>query len=260
MRLEGGPAAAFRLECAPMRLYGELAPWFHLLTHPSEYADEAAYYTRVIEQAHGGRARTLLELGSGGGNNASHLKARFECTLTDVSAEMLELSKTLNPECEHAQGDMRTIRLGRTFDAVFVHDAVMYMTTEEDLRAVVETAAVHAAPGGVVVLVPDTVRETFAPGTDHGGHDGPDGRSLRYLEWTHAAEPDGTIFEVDFAIMLREPGAQVRVVHDHHEYGVFDRATWRRLVAEAGLDLVDVSGIPHPHPGEFETFAARRRA
>jgi hypothetical protein len=34
----------------------------------------------------------------------------------------------------HAQveGDMRTTRLGRQFDAVFVHDAVCYMTTEAD--------------------------------------------------------------------------------------------------------------------------------
>ena len=30
---------------------------------------------------------------------------------------------------------MRNVRLGRTFDAVFVHDAIMYMTTEVDLRA-----------------------------------------------------------------------------------------------------------------------------
>ncbi len=243
-----------------MRLYGELAPWFHLLTHPSDYAEEAAYYTRVIDSVTGGRARTLLELGAGGGNNASHLKARFACTLTDLSPEMLELSATVNPECEHAVGDMRTLRLGRTFDAVFVHDAVMYMTTEDDLRAVVETAAAHVSPGGVVLLVPDTLRETFAPGTHEGGHDGPDGRALRYLEWTQDAPLGSTTFEVDFAIMLREPGEQVRVVHDRHLFGLFPRETWLRLVADAGLELVDVAGIEHPHPGEFEVFAARRPA
>ena len=76
-----------------------------------------------------GEATTLLELGSGGGNNASHLKHRFECTLTDLSPEMLALSRTLNPECEHIEGDMRTLRLERTFDAVFVHDAIAYITT-----------------------------------------------------------------------------------------------------------------------------------
>ena len=96
-----------------MRLYTDLAPWFHLLTHPSDYGEEAAFVTRVVDEVVEGEARTLLELGSGGGNNASHLKARFECTLSDVSPEMLALSKTLNPECEHLVGDMRTLRLGR---------------------------------------------------------------------------------------------------------------------------------------------------
>ena len=51
---------------------------------------------------------------------------RFTCTLSDLSPQMLSLSRTLNPGCEHVLGDMRTLRLGRTFDAVFVHDAVMY--------------------------------------------------------------------------------------------------------------------------------------
>ena len=243
-----------------MRLYGELAPWFHLLTHPADYAAEAAYYTRVIDEAGDGRMRTLLELGSGGGNNASHMKAHFDCTLTDLSREMLDLSASLNPECEHVQGDMRTLRLDRSFDAVFVHDAVMYMTSEDDLRAVVETSAVHVRPGGVVLIVPDTILETFSPGADHGGHDGSDGRSLRYLEWTHDLEPGGTTFEVDFAVMMREPGAQVRVVHDRHVYGVFPRETWLRLITETGLEAVGIEHVEHPHPGEFEAFAARHPA
>jgi SAM-dependent methyltransferase len=241
----------------PMRLYGELAPWFHLLTHPSDYAEEAAYYTRVIEAARTGPARTLLELGSGGGNNASHLKTRFGCTLTDLSPEMLAVSSSLNPECEHVQGDMRTLRLGRTFDAVLVHDAVMYMTTEDDLRAAVETAAVHLRPGGVAVLVPDVVHETFSPGVAHGGHDGADGRALRYLEWAHDPDPADTTLDVDFAIMLREPGAPARVVHDHHTFGLFPRATWRALVGGAGLELVDPpSGDPYAE--DHEVFTGRR--
>ena len=71
---------------------------------------------------------------------------------------------------------MRSVRLGRTFDAVFVHDAIAYMTTEDDLRAVFATAFEHTRPGGVALFVPDAVTETFEPAADHGGHDGPTAR------------------------------------------------------------------------------------
>ena len=242
-----------------MKLYGELAPWFHLLTHPADYEEEAAQVVRVVEEAVDGRAETLLELGSGGGNNASFLKKRFACTLTDLSEEMLALSRTLNPECEHLQGDMRTLRLGRTFDLVFVHDAVMYMTTEEDLRAAIETVAAHLRPGGVAVLTPDTTRELFEPDTRHGGHDGEDGRSLRYLEWVRDPDPDDSTYDVEFVVVLQEPGEPVRIEHERHVFGVFSDSTWRRLVTEAGLELVDV-GVEDPHTGEHVVFVARRRA
>jgi SAM-dependent methyltransferase len=254
MRPEGGFG---RLSCilGRMHMYSDLAPWFHLLTHPSDYADEAAFVRRVVDDVAIGDARTLLELGSGGGNNASHLKVRFKCTLTDISPEMLALSRTLNPECEHLEGDMRTLRLGRTFDVVFVHDAISYLTTEDDLRTAVETATSHVRPGGVVILTPDTTTEIFKPQTDHGGHDGEDGRSLRYLEWTHAAT--GSTYAVDYLIIARGPGDEVRVVHDRHVLGVFPRATWERLVSEAGLELVDTT-VEDPYELEHAAFVARR--
>src|ERR1051326_7076670 len=125
------------------KLYGELASWFHLLSSPPDYAEEADFARKLLAETGASPPRTVLELGSGGGNNASHLKAPFQMTLVDLSPGMLELSRGLNPECEHAQGDMKTLRLGRVFDAVFVHDAIMYMTTESDLRLAVENSLVH---------------------------------------------------------------------------------------------------------------------
>jgi len=238
-------------------MYAELAPWFHLLTHPSSYAEEAAYYQRALESAADGEARTLLELGAGGGNNASYLKRRFACTLTDLSAEMIVVSRAINPECEHVQGDMRTLRLGRTFDTVFVHDAVDYMTTEEDLAAAIATAAAHTRPGGAALFVPDAVRERFAPDTSHGGHDGPDGRALRYLEWTRDEDPDDTAYEVDYAIVLREPGRPPRLEHDHHRCGLFPIATWERLLAASGLTPVPPPP-GDPFPDGHAVFLARR--
>ena len=238
-------------------MYSDLAPWFHLLTHPSDYRDEAAFVSRVVDEVGDGTSRTLLELGSGGGNNASHLKARFDCTLTDLSPEMLALSRTLNPECEHLEGDMRTLRLGRTFDVVFIHDAISYLTSEAELHAAIETAFVHVRPGGVVILTPDATTEIFKPKTDHGGHDGDDGRSLRYLEWTHAPEPGTWTYVTDYAIVARGPGDELRLVHDHHTLGLFPEATWKRLIADVGLELLDTR-VENPYELEQAAFVSRR--
>jgi hypothetical protein len=67
------------------KLYGELASWWPLLSSPADYAEEAAFYERILVGASEGPARTLLELGSGGGNNASYLKTRFQMVMDDRS-------------------------------------------------------------------------------------------------------------------------------------------------------------------------------
>ena len=144
-------------------LYTQLASWWPLLSAPAEYAEAAAFYRRLLQDASDLTIGTLLELGSGGGNNASHLKAHFRVTLVDLSPDMLGVSRNLNPECEHCVGDMRTIRLGRQFDGVFIQYAVSYMATETDLRQAIETAFVHCRPGGVALFAPDHLRENFLP-------------------------------------------------------------------------------------------------
>ena len=92
------------------KMYNELASWWPLLSAPEDYAEEAGFYGDLLAQACDGPLRTVLELGSGGGNNASHLKTRFSMVLVEPSAGMREVSRVLNPECEHIEGDMRTVR------------------------------------------------------------------------------------------------------------------------------------------------------
>jgi hypothetical protein len=165
------------------------------------------------------------------------MKRDFRLTLVEPAPGMLAISRALNPECEHVQGDMRSVRLGRQFDRVFIHDAVVYMTGEDDLRGAMETAFVHCAPGGAALFAPDHVRENFRPGTDHGGHDGREGdaRSLRYLEWTWDPDPADTTYTVDYVLVLREADGAIRVRHDRHVEGLFARADWLRLLAEVGF-------------------------
>lgn len=245
-----------------MKLYEELADWWPLVSPVSHYREESDEYLRLFRSAASSPLKEVLELGSGGGNNASYLKNEFKLTLVEPSEGMRKVSRELNPECEHLPGDMRTVRLGRTFDGVFVHDAIEYMTTEEDLRAALETVSVHLRPGGVAVVAPDATRESFEPGAAAEGEDGPpdaDGRarSLRYLMWTLPPEPGKSYSVVHYSLVLREKDGSVRSVLDTHHYGVFSRDTWLRLFNEVGLDARLEPRTLEGHP--YDTFVAVKR-
>lgn len=219
-----------------LKMYGELAAWWPLLSSPKDYEEEADFFIGLLQYAHLPPEGTMLELGSGGGHNALYLKDHFaQTTLTDLSAEMLAVSRALNPECEHLEGDMRTLRLNRTFDFVFVHDAIHYMTTRKDLAAAIETAAIHCRPGGAALFVPDYVRETFEPSTDHGGEDG-DVRSMRYLEWTFDPNPDDDEVVTEYVFILRDGNQPTQIVHERHIHGIFPREVWKQLLKSVGFE------------------------
>ena len=241
------------------RFYGELASWWPLISPPEEYAEEAGYFAGLLADVCP-PAGSVLELGSGGGHNALYLKERFSLTLVDLSPEMLAVSRRLNPECEHVQGDMRSVRLGRAFDAVFVHDAVMYMTSEGDLTRAVGTALEHCRPGGGVVFAPDDTKETFAPSTSHGGMDASDGRGARYLEWEWDPDPDDDWALAEFAFLLRQADGRIRVEHETHRWGLFGGDVWLRLLREAGFDAEAVTEVTTEDRTPRQIFLGRRPA
>lgn len=240
------------------RLYSDLATWFHLLTAPEDYAEEADFYRKAILSTCERPPQTMLELGSGGGNNASHLKRHFQLTLVDLSPEMLTISQELNPECEHISGDMRNVRLEQQFDAVFIHDAITYMTSEDDLQQAMMTAYIHCRPGGAALFAPDHVRETFQPSTDHGGHDD-QRRGLRYLDWTWDPDPEDTTYISDMVYLIKEESGLVNIEYDRHILGIFPRQTWLSLLRYSGFQP---EILPFEHSkielGNCEVFIGRK--
>ena len=54
------------------------------------------FYQRALLDACRRPCHTVLELGSGGGNNASYLKSRFSMVLVDPSLGMLEVSRSFS--------------------------------------------------------------------------------------------------------------------------------------------------------------------
>lgn len=215
-------------------LYYELADWWPLISPVGEYTDDAAQIAAAFGTAQI-QVRDVLDLGSGGGHVAAHLTDRYSVTLVDLSAEMLAVSRRLNPGCEHLPGDMRTVRLGRRFDAVLVHDAVDYMTTREDLGLVIETAFAHCRPGGVAVFAPDHTAETFLASTGSGGGSASDGRRASFWEQTSDPDPSDDWILAEYEFTLRDASGGVQVVREAHQLGSFPRDTWLALLAGHGF-------------------------
>lgn len=239
-------------------MYTSLAHLWPVLSSPDDYREEAAFFTAILK-ANCRPCHDVLELGSGGGNNAYHLKKHFHMTLSDIAPGMLRVSRKLNPECRHVLADMRTVRLGRTFDAVFVHDAVSYLTTPRDLTRLFRTAWVHLRKGGCALIVPDYFKETYHPVTRHGGHDCGK-KSMRYLEWHFDPNPGDHTIECHFAYLFKDQRGRVRVEHDRHVMGLFPKAVWLQLLRRAGF-RAQVIPISHSEtePGTYQALAAVKK-
>ncbi len=228
-------------------LYNELADWWPLVSDPAEYEEEAGIFRDAFFAHSIHKPETMLELGSGGGNNAFHLKKYFKMTLSDLSAPMLEISKKLNPECNHIQGDMQSIRAGEIYDAVLIHDAIDYMTTPDQLSDALKTAYLHCRKNGMALLVPDYTKESFQPSTSHGGHD-QGNRGVRYLQWIFDPFPGDKLYTFHMVYLFREGNKFRQSEIDEHVCGLFSEKEWMELISQAGFIP---KNIPYNH-SEFK--------
>ena len=221
------------------RLYHDLAHLWPLFSPPEDYADEAVVYRQTLRARLGPGRHTILELGVGGGHLLSHLTGEYDAVAVDISAEMLALSRQLNPGVEHRLGDMRSVRLGRRFAAVLIHDAIDYMLTEEDVKAALATARAHLAPGGVLLAAPDWFREDYPGKHVMKWHQRHGDIELDVEERLPNLDPDSTVIESTFVFTLRQD-SQVRVEHDPHRTGLFPRGVWLRLLHKSGFEVEEM--------------------
>ncbi len=238
-----------------MKLYKELADWWPLMSPHTEYEEEAALYVEIIHRHHPA-VKKAVEFGSGGGSNAFYLKQHFAMTLSDLSEDMLTVSRRLNPDLPHLQGDMRTINAGSEYDLVFIHDAIMYFTEKSDLLEVMKNAKKHLSEDGILFIMTDQFTETFQPTTDAGGTD--DGeRGMRYLEWTFDSDPHDHMTETEYAYILKDQDGITREF-DSARSGLFSMAEWQELLEQAGFQAEFERVEYTTEPGTYFAIIAKQ--
>jgi len=196
----------------------------------------ASFHQRFAREGVPGKG-TVLHLGSGGGSIDFHLKNHYRVTGVDRSAAMIEVARAHNPEVEYVEGDLRDVRLGRTFDAVLLHDASTYMTTPEDMLAAFRTSAAHLETGGVMIYLPEELRPRFEQHKTKVRTMGNAELSVTTLEVDFDPDPDDRWFETTFVFLIRRRG-ELEIVHDTHRMGLWEMGELMPMLRDAGFEPV----------------------
>jgi ubiquinone/menaquinone biosynthesis C-methylase UbiE len=221
--------------------YNELAWTEDLLADPSDYEDEVAGYVDLIKRNSLHTPSTLLHLGCGAGGHDTFFKRHFAVTGVDISRGMLDKARVQHPDVEYIEGDMRTVRLGREFDAVAIPDSIDYMGSLPELRMAIETAIAHLKPGGVLLVVGKT-REIFSDNNfAYTGEQEDLHVTLLENNYINRYRPD--TYEATLVYLIRWRG-DLTIHTERHVLGLFSQEAWEKVFAEAGLtmQLTDLEG------------------
>lgn len=126
--------------------------YYDLLYRDKDYVGEAEYI-RALLARHDKAQGSLLEFGSGTGKHGCLLAEHgFSVHGIERSAEMVaRATQFAGFTCQ--QGDVCTIQMGRTYDAVLsLFHVVSYQTLNADVKAVFARAAEHLIRGGLFVF------------------------------------------------------------------------------------------------------------
>ncbi|MFP5397744.1 MAG: class I SAM-dependent methyltransferase [Gammaproteobacteria bacterium] len=225
------------------RLYTDLAWLWPLWGDAStQYAHYGEHVTGLVRRHARRPTRTLLDIGCGGGKNVLNLARHFEVTGVDLSPAMLAQAKALNPGCRFVEGDIRTFRLGRRFDAVLMDDAISHMSSRADFVAALRTAHAHLEPGGVMVATLDVTTETFRQNRTTTTTAAREGIDVVFVENVYDPDPADEHYETTVLYLIRDHG-RLLIETDRWTMGIFALDAWRRVLHETGFEVHDSSYV-----------------
>ncbi len=199
-------------------------------------------YVDLIKRTAAKPPSTLLHLGSGAGGQDVIFKRHFTVTGVDLSLGMLNKARNVHSDIEYIEGDMRTLRLNRQFDAVAIPDSIDYMASQEDLQQAIQTAVMHLKTGGVLLVVAKT-KEIFQnnnfayTGEKNGIH-------VTLLENNYINPFRPNTYEATFVYLIRQQ-RDLAIRTDHQVLGLFSQAMWDEVFKKAGINMqkVKLDGI-----------------
>ncbi len=145
-------AEAAMLENVQNLLYRR--PELYELVYPEPNNETACLCRRMFQRFLPGWPASILDVGCGTGRDLAGLAGECtDCVGVDAIAEMISYARAKHPDLTFHVGDMRTVRLGRSFGAILcMGSALMYALANADVDATLSTFAAHAHGGTLLIL------------------------------------------------------------------------------------------------------------
>ena len=240
------------------KMYNELCWVWPIISPPEDYVEESAQFHKLIRKYSRIEPKTLLDLGCGGGHISHALTKYFDVTGVDLSESMLALSKELNPNMKHFQGDMRYIRLDQQFDTVIAADAICYMLSEDDMLAAFKTAFEHLNSGGVFLTYAEITKESFIQNeVSYSLHKKGD-IEITFIENNFDPDRSDSTYEYTAIYLIRKQG-KLDIQTDTHTAGIFSLKTWKKLLEKVGFQVEQMTLYGEREDENYPFFICLKR-
>ncbi len=229
-------------------MYNELAWIEPLICPPEDAARETELYCEAIKKYAKIKPAELLHLGCGAGINDFTFKKHFKVTGVDISDGMLDVAKRINSGIEYIKADMRSVSLGKKFDAVAVPDSIGYITDTDDLKGTIDVCRGHLKKGGVLLILTLAAEDFRENDFLYKGADGD--LKVTVFENNDTGEcPE--MYEAAVVYLVRREG-RLDFYTEKHVLGLFGIDTWLGILETAGFEvyLEKIDGL-------YESFLSR---
>jgi SAM-dependent methyltransferase len=251
-----------------MTVFGDdYAAAYDDLYHDKDYAAECDLLEGLFETCARRPVRRVLDVGCGTGSHAVLLAGRgYEVVGVDRSSEMLRRARERDNSIPFRLGDMTTLDLGETFDAVLIMFAVLgYLTDNISVQAALRAARRHLTRDGLLfadvwygpaVLAERPSERVKVIDTPSGG------QVIRTA--ASRLEPRRNLCTVDYRLWRLEAGKLTAEVREQHPMRYFFEPELHAFLLDAGFDLLRIGAFPNldEEPSERTwnvAFVARAR-
>lgn len=222
-------------------MFKKSAAFYDAIYHWKDYAAEAHRLRDIIRAYKQSTGDRLLDVACGTGQHLVHLSEHYDVEGLDLEPEFVDMARGRLPGASFHLADMRDFDLGKTFDVVVcLFSSIGYVKTVEALNQSITAMAKHTVPGGLVIVEPWLMPDTFKPG--HIGMITVDDPTLKISRINLSHVEDG-ISILNFHYLVATP-EEITHFTEQHELAMFTHEQYTEAFHAAGLDVIhDEAGL-----------------